>query len=537
MRRITLIFLGAIIALIAALLLGVNLYVQSQGTQAKIQHELSRRLGAPLEIRSMSVTPWGGLQLSGITIAQTSGVGPRHFLEAKTFRLRVRFLSLFSRRLVIKEVSLIKPDVVWPQDAEGKWRLPSSQGVQSPGVSPKRAAGVSQSQVESEFVQKQASSVVDAKSTNLSPPPQVTVDNRPPTEPTRLAMPPEVRRVSIKNGNFSFLDRAGGLLASFTGVDFHTSIRSASSLHGDTKMERISLRDRFFLEELRSPLRYEPDVVELSKISARAANGEINGYFAMQPEAEDSPFTTSVKFRNVLADQIVENAGGPKGVVKGELEGSFQASGKTADPNALVGKGEISLRDGRVRQYSLLVLLGQILQIEELQELHLERAEAKYHLSPGLVTIDELILRSPNIRLAASGTVAFDGRLKLNSQLAINDRIRGQLFKAIRQNFQPTDEPGYSAIEFQVGGTIARPSTNLMERLVGRDLSSMINSFLGGGKKERAKKKKKQIEEATTATPERSDAGRAMPAVPSPSASPGETLPQATATPTLGSSP
>ncbi len=128
MRRITLIVLGAMIALGAVLLIGVNLYVQSQGAQAKIQQELSRRLGAPLAIRSMSVTPWGGLELSGITIAQTSSVGPRHFLEARTFRLRVRFLSVFSRRLVIKEVALINPNVVWPQDAEGKWRLPSSQG-------------------------------------------------------------------------------------------------------------------------------------------------------------------------------------------------------------------------------------------------------------------------------------------------------------------------------------------------------------------------------------------------------------------------
>jgi hypothetical protein len=559
LRRITIIAFAALIGLGAVLLLGVNLYVQSQGAQAKIQEELSRRLGTRLEIRSMSVTPWGGLQLSGITIPQTSSAGPRHFLEAKTFQLRVRFLSLFSRRLVIKEVSLIKPNVVWPQDAEGKWRLPGSRQLESPGIPPKQEATVPRAQAESESVQKQTPSPANiATSTNLSSPAQVTGDNRSPREqaqtspanivtPTnlsspvqvtgdnrsprqqaRLAVAPEVRRVSIKDGNFTFLDQAGGLLASFTGVNFRTSIRSASALRGDTKIAKISLRDRFFLEQLRSPLRYEPDVLELSKISARAANGEINGYFAMQPEAEDSPFTTSVKFRNVLADQIVENAGGPSGMVKGEFEGSFQASGKTADPNALAGKGEIFLRGGRVQQYSLLVLLGQILQIEELQELHLEQAEARYHLSPGLVRIDELILRSPNIRLTASGTVAYDGKLNLDSQLAINDRIRGQLFKAIRQNFRPINEPGYSAIDFQVGGTIERPSTNLMNRLVGRDLSGMLNSLFGG-KKDRSKKKKKQIEQATQAIP---DAGSAMPVLQSPSASPEEALPQATATPT-----
>jgi hypothetical protein len=516
--RVTLIAAGVVIALGAVLLIGVNLYVQSQGAQAKIQQELSRRLGTPLAIRSMSVTPWGGLELSGITIAQTSSAGPRNFLEAKTFRLRVRFLSLFSRRLVIKEVSLINPNVVWPQDAEGKWRLPGSQEVpRSGGIVPaKQAASVSQSQVESESVQTNAAPLVNATPANLPTASQIAVSSKPPRAESRFAVAPEVRRVSIKDGNFSFLDRAGRLLASFNGVDFRTNIRSALALHGDVEVARISLRDHFFLEQLRSLLRYEPDVLELSKISARAANGEINGYFAMQPEAEDSPFATSVKFRDVIADQIIENAGGPKGIVKGKLEGSFQASGKTADPNALIGSGEIFLRDGRIQQYSLLVLLGQVLQIEELKELHLEQAEAKYHLSPGLVTVDELILRSPNIRLTASGTVAFDGKLKLDSQLAINDRIRGQLFKAIRDNFQPINEPGYSAIDFQVVGTVDRPSTNLVERLVGRDLSSMLNSFFLG-KRDRPKKKKKQIEEA-------------MPASPTPSAALGEALPEATLT-------
>jgi cell division septation protein DedD len=513
LRRVSLIALGAVIALGAILLTGVNLYVQSQGAHAKIQQELSRRLGTALGIRSMSVTPWGGLELSGITIAQPSPVGPKHFLEAKTFRLRVRFLSLFSRRLVIKDVALINPNVVWLQDVEGKWKLPRSRGKKT------AASTVSQPEVESEPAktsQTQTGPVVAMSPTNLSSPVQATATDQPPKLETRLAMPPEVRRVSIKNGNFSFLDHAGRLLASFNGVDFRTSIRSALALHGDTRVARISLQNRFFLEQLRSPLRYEPDVLELSKISARAGNGEINGYFAMQPEAEDSPFTTSVKFRNVLADQIIANAGGPKGIVQGKLEGSFQASGKTADPEAFVGKGEISLHDGRVQQYSLLVLLGELLQIEELRELNLEQAEARYHVNPGLVTIDELILRSPNIRLTASGTVGFNGKLKLDSQLAINDKIRAQLFKAIRQNFQPINEPGYSAIDFQVGGTIDRPSTNLMDRLVGRNLSNMINSFLGGGKKERAKKKKKQTEEAVPAAP---------------STSPEEASPQATATP------
>ena len=522
LRRLVVIALGALIALGVVLLLGVNLYVQSQGAQAKIQQELTRTLGVPLKIRSMSVTPWGGLELSGITIPQTSSVGPKYFLEAKTFRLRVRYPSLFSQRLVINVVSLINPRVVWPQDAEGKWRLPSAQAAQPHDVPITHAPTSPQSAAEIKPIPTTASSAVTAAAT-VAPSTAVTAKDQLPRREPRRTVAPEVRRVSVRNGDFTFLDEAGRLVAAFTGVDFRTNIRSAQTLYGDAKVARISLRDRFFLDQFRSPLRYEPDVLELSKITARVADGEVNGYFAIQPEAEGAPFTTNVNFHDVLADQIVEHAGGPKGMVNGKLEGNFQASGKTGDAEALVGKGEIFLREGRVEQYRLLVLLGQILQIEELQELHLDQAGAKYHLSPGLVTIDELILRSPNIRLTASGTVGFDGALQLNSQLAINDRIRGQLFRAIRDNFHPIDEPGFCAIEFHVGGTVDRPSTNLVERLVGRDITSMLNSFFGG-KKGRPKKKRKPAEDAITAAP-------------SPAISPEQTLPEVTVTPSPVASP
>jgi hypothetical protein len=252
---------------------------------------------------------------------------------------------------------------------------------------------------------------------------------------------------------------------------------------------KVSLRDRFFLEQLRSPLRYDNEGLELPQIKARAGDGDIVGQFSLQPETLDSPFNLQVKFRNVQAEKIISEAGGASGVLEGKLEGNLEATGKTADANALNGSGEIVLRDGQVRQYSLLVALGQVFQIEELMQLHLEQAHAKYHIAPGVVTIDELILQSPNIHLSATGTVSFNGKLHLSSRLAINEKIRAQLFKPIRANVQPTDEAGYSAVDFEVGGTLERPKTNLLEKVVGRDLKDLVNSFLGG-KGERPKKKR-----------------------------------------------
>jgi type II secretion system protein N len=518
LARAALVLCLVAVALVAIALIGVNLYVQSQGTQARIQQELSQRLGTPLHIRSASVTPWGGLTLTGITIPQISPATRSDFLKAKSFHLHVRLFSLFSRRLVITKVSLLSPSVVWPQNADGKWRLPGGHGVERRGAAAEESIPLREQGAEIASSPPESAARVVA-----APAATAAAGAKPRHEKANSAFVPEVRRVNVTSGNFRFLDRSGNLVSTFEGVDFHSSLRSAVALRGTAKVAKVSLRDRLFLHQLQSPLRYDPNELDLSSISAHVGSGDIAGHFTMAPQAEDSPFSASLKFRNVEADQIIAEAGGPKGVVQGKLEGDFEATGKTAEPNALTGGGEISLHGGRVQQYSLLVALGQVLQIEELTQLHLEQAEAKYHISSGLITIDELVLRSPNIRLSATGTVTFNGKLRLDSQLAINEKIRNQLFKPIRENFRPIAEAGYSAVDFQVSGTIDRPKSNLMEKVVGRDLKDFVSGFFGGGRKSDRSKKKKSADAATTPSEQ---------VPPLPAATPGAAVPGATVTPT-----
>ena len=497
---------GLILGVALLILLGVNMYVQSRGTQARIQQELSQRLGTTLRIQRISVTPWWGLKLTGITIPQSQpGVSP-DFLTAKTFRLRIRFSSLFGGHLVIKEVSLVNPEIVWAQNADGKWRIPSLPPEPIP-TPPKTAAG--QTPVVVPPVSEQKQTGPETLATPASPPVTAQTDNK-------TAFTPEVERVNVIRARFRFLDEKLKGVATFEDVDFRSSFRTATDLHGNITIAKTSLRDHFFLQQLQSPLHYDSNELDFSQITARAGDGQISGRYTMQPQAEDSPFTVSIRFKDVQADKIIVEAGGQAGTVIGELEGHLDATGKTADPDALAGSGEIILHDGEVRQYSLLMALGQLLQIQELQQLRLDQAQVKYHINPGVVTIDQLVFRSENIRLTATGTVSFDGKLQLESQLAVNEKMRSQLFRAIRDNFKPIDEPGYTAVNFQVGGTVGRPKTNLMDKLIGRDLkdlSSVITGLIGGGKSE---KKKKPADEpaAAASTP------AAAPASATPSATP-----------------
>ena len=497
LSRIVLVALWTLIGLAAIVLLVANLYVQSQETQTRIQRELSQRLGTPLHIRSISITPWGGLTLSGITIPQTSSAVSTDFLKAKSFHLHVRLSSLFSQRLIIKQVSLLGPTVVWPQDQNGKWRLPGAHSAENVAPTSTQAAPVT-SLAPLKSLTGPPSTAPQVSS--FAPSPAGTTSETE-AEVVGPSFTPEVRRFSLTGGNFHFLDRSGSDVATFEGVRFHSRVRNSQAVLGTVRVAKISLHNRFFVQELESFLHYDPLKLELPKVSARSCGGELRGAFSMAPGSEGSPFTANVNFRGVEAEQVLAEAGGPKDILKGKLEGNMEASGKAAEGKALTGQGTIVLHDGKVQQYSLLVALGQILQIEELTQLQLQQAEVKYRLKPGMVTIDQLVLRSPNIRLSATGTVDFDGKLDLKSQLAINEKVRSQLFKPIRDNFEPIAEQGYSAVNFSVGGTVDRPRTNLMEKVVGRDLQDFVSGLFGG--KPHRKKKKKGAEAEASAAPSR----------------------------------
>jgi type II secretion system protein N len=474
--------LVVVVAIFLVSLLGANLYVQSQTTQQRIQQELSQRLKMPLQIQRISVTPWGGLNLSGITIPQLNDAHAPPFLEAKNFRLRVKVRSIFWRPLVIKEVALIGPAVIWPQNNSGEWRVPMTETPVQPPTQPEPEA-------------------------SATPAPETITEATPlETEPIPAKVAkaetagPQIGRVRLSDGSFHFLDREKRNVAMFDGVQFSSSMRDITTIRGQARVEKIALRDRVFLSALRSPIRYNPDELALSGLTAQIAKGQLTGDFSMAPQEKDSPFTVHASFHRVQADQLVAEAGGSRDIIRGVLEGTLDATGKTADPDALTGSGSILLQNGQVQQFAVLVALGQLLQIEELTQLDLEQAEAKYHLKGNTVLVDELILRSPNLRLTATGSVSLrGGKLALDSVLAINDKIRSQLFRGIRENFVATSEPGQYALQFHVGGTVDKPKTDLMERAVGADLKNLggvIDALLGHGKG-----KKKKNPEMNTPSP------------------------------------
>src|SRR5205085_2750924 len=99
--------------------------------------------------------------------------------------------------LVIKEVSLVNPEVVWAQNADGKWRVPSTPP--EPVVSAPRTSTAASPTVAPPAEQNVA---VSAEPAQPSPPiaTQTESDNK------GAGFTPEVERVNVIHARFRFLD-------------------------------------------------------------------------------------------------------------------------------------------------------------------------------------------------------------------------------------------------------------------------------------------------------------------------------------------
>jgi hypothetical protein len=83
--------------------------------------------------------------------------------------------------------------------------------------------------------------------------------------------------------------------------------------------------------------------------------------------------------------------------------------------------------------------------------------------------------------------VEFDGDLNLEARLAINRKISVQLPGFILSNFKPLENSDLFCVDFSIHGTLSKPRTNLVERVLGREIKQkavdIFRSFFGSGKK------------------------------------------------------
>jgi hypothetical protein len=463
-----LIVAGALLALAAVGVLAINLYVQSAGTQKRIETALSSALKAPVHLTGMIVTPWSGLKASGITVPQIPPA-PGNFLEASSFTAHFDWLALLKHRLDATDVSLDDPRVAWFQSPGGRWELPREAG---PAVAPEAAPGATP-----EAGPAAAPTVTPAAAPQAAGTPEAPVVEKtpgPPEKPWEII----VHKLAVNGASFDFWDDKGMRVAEFAGVQFACVNPRATGAQGTASCKNVSLHDRVFFSGMTTNWSFESGVMKLSDFQTSLAGGEIRGDAQVLTQAKHSPFNVDANFDGVNVDQLLADSGAQAGQVTGTLKGWLDINGNSGKTSSINGSGRLELAGGRMQNIEILQMLGQGLQIPDLVELNLKAAEVDARVVSGVVNVDKLLLQSQNLQVTGTGTIGTDGKLALDARLTVNGVIIERLPSFILTYFKPGETADARYIDFGIGNTLQHPKTNLLENILGHRIQSQMTDLI-----------------------------------------------------------
>lgn len=441
-----LIAIGVVVALVAIFYTGVNLYLQSSEVQTRIRAATEDAIGAPLQARGISLTPWGGLSLAGIRVDDPTDPSERIF-EANRLRLRISMLPLLAGRVEVTSVTLESPIVNWREGMT--WAPPAARREVEPG------------------------------------PPSAE-----PSAPSRPGYRVEIQRFRITDGEVVYRDAGGEALAVARDVRCDMRISGADTFAGVWKASELRLAG-LLLRDAESTFQNAGGNLEVETFHAELGGGRLEALGAMNHG--DGAFSTEGTIKDAGLAEILRDAGLPTGQTEGTLGGQFAMRGNATLPASIEGGGKLELTGARLEPMEAIRQFGNVLSIDELQLLQLQTAHLLFTIRHERLHVDDLTLETENILILSQGSAAFSGELDLPSRILVNERIQRSLGGLFGQNFKPSDREGYRQLEFHVGGTVQRPRTNLLDRIAG----GMLQNLFGGqrGSRQPAEQERDQEQE------------------------------------------
>jgi hypothetical protein len=476
-----LIGLAILVALGVAIVVGLNLYIQSPGSQARIQEELSKSLRLPLKLTNVSVSPFGNLHITGITIPN----GGANFLEATSFNAHYRLLPLLQGRLEITEMSVENPKIIWVQTADKKWKLPA----------PEQAKEASAEEANQKLVKE------EKKGESVSSQPE---EKKSPEEIQKVAAEKKskfvvvVGRFDVKGGDVELFDNENKHLAVFTDVNMTYTSLTPDHIEGTATIGKLVYADGATFENVSTPFSFAGGAFNLSQIDTTFAGGKLQGKYHTHNEGDHSPFKIALNFTRVDLDQVGRQWGTDPGQMLGTLSGQVEIHGDYQRNNRYDGVGRLDIRDAQFHQLDLFQNIGQVIGLKELSDLRVRDGHSDLRLSGEKVYVDSLTLNTADLQLTAHGMARLDKRLNLDAQLSVEDAVARHLPAMIHDSFTPI-EGGRRAIDFVINGTTDKPKTNLLNKLIGQKIDNqfgnVLNSIFGEKKQENDKARKEDKEE------------------------------------------
>lgn len=435
----------AAVGLVVVLAFAFRAALKSDAARERIQSSLSGALGMNVRFEKLSPTFFKGTKVTGLMASREGG---SCFL-AREIYARPRLLSLLKGEFVLSEVRIEDAKLVWVDSQKGS-----------------AAAAVREAAVRLPVLQL-------PKSDNSQS---------------------VIRRFQVRGSSFEWIDSDGKRRAMLDGIRLQITGLGTEGCSGALSVSRGSILDLLYFTDLSALIAHSENGYRITPIRCASGGGVVEAEIGLSPGGFGTQMDLQSNLQNVDLQKISEEL--PSVHSTGILQGRMNLRGQLHQPETFQGEGEFSLENGMLKGFNILQMIGQIFQVHELANLRVSKASTAFRIEDRKFLVSELSIRGGDIALSAPGEIDFDQRLNLRAKLALPEKmLEGRILQAFSDRFAKSDDSGMRAIEFQVSGTMDKPKTNLLEKLVGGNLGNVIDKVLGGflkPKKERPKPEPEQ---------------------------------------------
>lgn len=285
-----------------------------------------------------------------------------------------------------------------------------------------------------------------------------------------------------------------GLVVSNAAVDWmkangsvHAQVEGAGLRYEETSPGKGSLelvaqrgmwQELVAVDAVHARLKLQDERLSIQECTAKCGGGElvVSGSLGL-----DGPlhFGAGLSLDGVDLEKMSQAL--PSLRLSGLANGRLELEGLALEQQAWAGGGELTVSNGMFKGLSVLQMLGQIFQVQELAQLRARRAHSKIRIADSKVYLEGLEVDAGEIQLSAPGVVDFKRALSLQAQISLPEQmLRGKALQLFDKRFSSTDGAGRRSLAFQVTGTLDKPQTDLLDKLVGDNIGAVVGGALGG---------------------------------------------------------
>ena len=505
---------GIVVGILVLLIIGLSIFVKSYLSSDRLKPIILPKAeavtGRKVLLDDISVSLFKGIVAKGLSIREKDG--QRDFVKVGRFVLSYRLLPLLKKQLVISKIEIGSPFISIKKERGGRYNFSDitenrSKGPQEPQApkEPKKPSGPGQqglpvSIVADRFYIRNASLTF--------------VDEEKGLPDISIALDAEFKGALEKDGT----PRMDFGLVSFKEIKAKLKdieVKVSGKIEMDAKTVRANLqtmigKDTIELSATAKDYRSAPDVVAnlhaktLDLQRLMGLSGEKKGQEdRSQPKKKAEPSEGGVAQKLKASGQITVDKATyqdytvkdlrmqykyAKGVMRIDPlglqfsgEGSFTAEGSlngnlqcaTEDASqiqkSLRGTAAAKLGKGAIKQSQIFDAIAFLTGIPSLKNPGFDEGLFNFDVKDGRVFLNGWI-RSSLFKVSPKGVVDFEKRLDIPTEIKLAPSLTGSLKGRLAALKLLEDEQGWKVIPLKIKGTTEKPSVNLDEEALGKQL-------------------------------------------------------------------